>query len=131
GEASGQADGGVPRDGQEIHVPPEALGTRLDRFAGESRLDHLVVVLDFQGSEAHVAHMERHGWILLAALAADQTFDLVGVHGGVRCHAHTVLTAQTSGSCSKSRVISWRSPQSGDRGFLATWISRNRVSRAS
>src|SRR5438094_5277700 len=86
---------------------------------------------DLQGAEAHVADMERHCRILLAALAADQAFDLVGVHGGGFCHAHAVLTAQTSGSCSTSRVISGRSPQSGHRGFLATLISRNRVSRAS
>src|SRR5438094_5937650 len=43
---------------------------------------------DLQGAEAHVADMERHCRILLAALAADQAFDLVGVHGGGFCHAH-------------------------------------------
>src|SRR5439155_579679 len=118
-------------DREKVHVSPEALGARFDRCAGEARFDHLVVILDFQGSEAHVADMKRHCRILLATLAADQAFDPVGAHGGGLRHRHAVLTAQTSGSGSTRRVISGRSPQRGHRGFLATLISRNRVSTAT
>src|SRR5204863_2093486 len=108
-----------------------ALGACFDRRAGEAGFDHLVVILDFQGSEAHVADMQRHGRVLLATLAADEALDPVGAHGGGFRHRQAVLTAQTSGSSSTSRAISGRSPQSGHPGFLATLISRNRFSRAS
>src|SRR5712692_11431742 len=130
-EAGVESRRGLALDGEKVYVAPEALRPRLNRLAGEGCLDRLVVVLNFQGTEAHIADMEGDSGVFLSALPADQPFDLV--YGLCRWHrrAHAVFTAQTSGSCSKSLVISGWFPHNGHCRFLAILISRKRVRRAS
>jgi hypothetical protein len=43
---------------QEIRVPPDAGGARLDALPADELADHLVVIVDLEGTEAELADVD-------------------------------------------------------------------------
>src|SRR6185503_11735785 len=64
-------------DRQEIGVAPDRLGTGLDARATDPRADHVVVVLDLEGTEAELADVRRGGRVAAATLPALQALQSV------------------------------------------------------
>src|ERR1043165_7188924 len=78
-EAGVEAGLGLAVDRQQLAVAPEVFRARGDLLARERFLDRVVVVDDLQRTEAGLADVERLFGVILAALAALQTFNVA--HG--------------------------------------------------
>src|SRR5262249_28164739 len=88
GEPRVQADGGLALDGEQLAITPQVSRPTLDGLARHHAPDGVVVVLDFQGTEARLADVQRGDGGFGAALAAPEPFGMA--------HEPTLLCAKTS-----------------------------------
>ena len=60
-ESGVQAGQRLVGDGQELAIPPQVLGSRLDQRARDQRFDRGVVIRDFERAETLIADPEGSG----------------------------------------------------------------------
>src|SRR5207245_7966959 len=75
-EAHVVADRDVAVDRQELLVPPHARRPGRDRLAGDDALQRVIPIVDLEGTETELAHVEGRRLIMAAALATSQAVQL-------------------------------------------------------
>jgi len=75
-EADVVADGHVAVDRQEVLVPPHARRPGGDRLARDDALQRVVPIVDLEGTETELAHVDGRRRVVAAALATSQTVQL-------------------------------------------------------
>jgi hypothetical protein len=58
-------------DRKQIHIAPEAFRAGKNRFPRDALFDGRIIIFDFQGPEAQIAHVNILGGVFLPAFPTD------------------------------------------------------------